>query len=103
VSKTMVAYVSFSFSALPFERVVRLIALLELQRVDIDFEDIYRWLHASGYRGDIRLAPTPGGNGWDGAQPVDVASEIMQIRDVFRTAQGRWDTGDEGSRRTGAP
>jgi len=36
VSKTMVAYVSFSFSALPFERVVRLIALRALEGVDVD-------------------------------------------------------------------
>jgi len=36
VSKTMFACVSFSLSALPFERAVRLIALLELERVDVD-------------------------------------------------------------------
>jgi len=65
------------------------------QDSELDFEDIYRRLRASGYQGDICLEPTPGGNGWGGAQPVDVVSEIVQLREVFRAAQGRWDAGDE--------
>ncbi len=63
---------------------------------ELDFEDIYGRLQASGYRGDICLEPTPGGNGWGGSQPVDVVSEIVQLRDIFRAAQGRWDTSGEG-------
>ncbi len=61
---------------------------------ELDFEDIYRRLQASGYQGDICLEPTPGGGGWGGSQPVDVVSEIVQLREVFRAAYDRWDAGD---------
>lgn len=57
------------------------------QDSDLDFEDIYRRLQACGYRGDICLEPTPGGVGWGGAQQVDVVSEVVHLRDVFRAAQ----------------
>jgi len=62
---------------------------------ELDFGDIYRRLRACGYRGDICLEPTPGG-GWGGAQPVDVVSEVVQLHEVFRSAQaGR--AGDAGA------
>jgi sugar phosphate isomerase/epimerase len=61
------------------------------QDSELDFEDIFRRLQACGYRGDICLEPTPGGEGWGGAQQVDVVTEIAQLRDVFRTAQARRD------------
>ncbi len=62
---------------------------------ELDFGDIYRRLHACGYRGDICLEPTSG-DGWGGGQPVDVVSEVVQLREVFRSAQAGL-AGDAGT------
>ena len=53
----------------------------------LDFEDIFQRLQVCGYDGDICREPTPGGVGWGGAQPVDVVSEVVQLRDLFRAAR----------------
>lgn len=53
---------------------------------ELDFGDIYHRLMTCGYQGDICLEPTPG-DGWGGAQAVDVVSEVVQLREVFRSAR----------------
>lgn len=60
---------------------------------ELDFADIYRRLVEVGYRGDICLEHTRAEDGWGGGKPVDVVTENLLLRDLFRAADQRLSLG----------